>query len=239
MNLKKYAHDAPYTYAFGVFPTLELLRYQPRHVEQVLLSSAGERNEGVTKIRALCKGIHIPVSVNDKLVGRLSPKDNTYAIGVVRKYHTNLNADANHVVLVSPGDMGNLGTTLRTLVGFGITDLALVKPAVDIFDPRVVRASMGAVFQITFAYYNSFGDYCAAFKAHQLYPFMTDGVTLLADTHFQSPFTLVFGSESSGLPANYRILGRSVSIPHHSTIDSLNLSVAIGIAVYAATQEQQ
>ena len=170
MNLKKYAHDAPYTYAFGVFPTLELLRYQPRHVEQVLLSSAGERNEGVTKIRALCEGIHIPVSVNDKLVGRLSPKDNTYAIGVVRKYHTNLNADANHVVLVSPGDMGNLGTTLRTLVGFGITDLALVKPAVDIFDPRVVRASMGAVFQITFAYYNSFGDYCAAFKASSTLP---------------------------------------------------------------------
>jgi TrmH family RNA methyltransferase len=235
MRLKKYTRDAPYSYTYGVFPTLELLRYQPKFVEEVLLHSAGERNEGVDKILALCNGARIPMHRDDKLVERLSPKDNTYAIGVFKKYRPALDAQANHVVLVNPGDMGNLGTTLRTLVGFGISNLALVKPAADIFDPRVIRASMGAVFQVNFAYYESFNDYHAAFK-HHIYPFMTDGVLPLHEAEFEQHFALVFGNESSGLTPGYHAVGTSVSIPHRPAIDSLNLSVAIGIALYEATK---
>jgi RNA methyltransferase, TrmH family len=234
MRLKKYTRDASYSYTFGVFPTLELLRHQSKYAEQVLLHSAGERNEGVDKIRALC-GKHIPVIRDDKLVERLSPKENTYAIGVFKKYPCSLDAQANHVVLVNPGDMGNLGTTLRTLLGFGLNNLALIKPAVDIYDPRVIRASMGAVFQVNFAYYDSFNHYHAAF-GHHVYPFMTDGTLSIHETVFQQPFALVFGSESSGLSPDYLGVGTSVTIPQRPTIDSFNLSVAIGIAVYEATK---
>jgi RNA methyltransferase, TrmH family len=237
MRLKKYTHDAPYSYTFGVFPTLELLRYQPKFVEQVLLHSAGERNEGVDKIRALCGGARIPISRDDKLVDRLSPKDNTYAVGIFTKYRPALDARANHVVLVNPADMGNLGTALRTLLGFGINNLALVKPAVDIFDPRVIRASMGAVFQVNFAYFDSFNDYHAAFGLHA-YPFMTDGAMSIQEADFIEPFALVFGSESSGLTPGYHAVGTSVTIPHSTAIDSLNLSVAIGIAAYEATRKK-
>jgi len=234
MRLKKYTRDVPYSYTFGVFPTLELLRYQSKFVEQVLLHSAGERNEGVDKIRTLCGG-RIPFIRDDKLVERLSPKENTYTIGVFKKYPCALEAHANHVVLVNPGDMGNLGTALRTLLGFGIRNLVLVKPAVDIFDPRAIRASMGAVFQVNFAYYDSFNVYHAAF-GHHVYPFMTDGVALLHEAEFREPFALVFGNESSGLPPGYHAVGTSVTIPHRPAIDSLNLSVAIGIALYEATK---
>jgi TrmH family RNA methyltransferase len=235
MQFKKYTHDAPYSYTFGVFPTLELLRYQPRFVERVLLHSAGERNEGVEKMRALCSTARIPISRDDKQVERLSPKENTYAVGVFKKYRPVLDPAADHVVLVNPGDMGNLGTTLRTLVGFGVTNLALIKPAVDIFDPRAIRASMGALFQVNFAYYDSFNDYHLAFR-HNAYPFMTDGMISIHDAEFERPFALVFGSESSGLTPGYHAVGTSVTIPHRPAIDSLNLSVAIGIAVYTATK---
>ena len=54
--------------------------------------------------------------------------------------------DANHVVLVNPGDMGNMGTIIRTMLGFNYSNLAIIKPGVDVFDPRVIRASMGALF---------------------------------------------------------------------------------------------
>ncbi len=237
MRLKKYTSDAPYSYTFGVFPTLELLRYQPKYVEQIVLHSAGERNEGVDKIRALCSGARIPITRDDKLVERLSPKDNTYALGVFTKYRPALDARANHVVLVKPADMGNLGTTLRTLLGFGINNLALVKPAVDIFDPRVIRASMGAVFQVKFAYFDAFNDYHTAFGLHA-YPFMTDGAVSIQEANFIEPFALVFGSESSGLTPGYHAVGTSVTIPHTTAIDSLNLSVAIGIAAYEATRKK-
>jgi TrmH family RNA methyltransferase len=235
MQLKKYTHDAPYSYTFGVFPTLELLRYQPKFAEQILIHSRSERNEGVDKIHALCSTARIPINRDDKLIERLSPKENTYSIGVFKKYRPALDSQANHVVLVNPGDMGNLGTTLRTIVGFGITDLALIKPAVDIFDPRAIRASMGALFQVNFAYYDTFNDYHDIFK-HNAYPFMTDGEVSIQRADFRSPFALIFGSESSGLSPGYHGIGTSVTIHHSPAIDSLNLSVAIGIAVYTATK---
>ncbi|HEX2908477.1 MAG TPA: TrmH family RNA methyltransferase [Phototrophicaceae bacterium] len=234
MRWKKYDKAAAHAYAFGVFPTLELLRYQHQRVIEVLLHSQGERNEGLDKVRALCDHTRIPVTVDNKLIERLTPKENTYAIGIFQKYYPHLDPQADHLVLVQPGDMGNLGTTIRTLLGFGRHNLALIRPAVDIFDPRVVRASMGAVFQLAFTYFDSFDFYRTAFDRHHLYPFMTDGAADLPAVTFEPPFTLVFGSESSGLPSEFHAAGTSVRIPQQPTIDSLNLSVAIGIALYAA-----
>jgi TrmH family RNA methyltransferase len=227
--------DFPHSYTFGVFPTLELLHFQPSHVQRVLVSTQGERNEGVLKLRDLCARQRIPVEVNDRQIERLSPKENTYAVGVFEKYQPRLAPNANHLVLVNPADMGNLGTIIRTMVGFGMTDLALVKPAADMFDPRVIRASMGALFRLDFAYFDGFDAYRSAFP-HGLYPFMTVGATPLHEATFDAPFALIFGSESSGLPDAYRSLGTSVTIPHSDAIDSLNLSVAVGIALYAATK---
>lgn len=59
--------------------------------------------------------------------------------------------NANHVVLVNPGILGNMGTIIRTMLGFNYTNLAIIRPG-DVFDPRVVRASMGALFNINFEF---------------------------------------------------------------------------------------
>jgi RNA methyltransferase, TrmH family len=233
MRLKSYDRAGALSYTFGVFPTLELLHHQPGQTRQILLHSAGARNRGVQKIRALCEQQGLPLIEDDRQVERLEAKENTYAIGVFEKYQPRLNARANHLLLVNPSDMGNLGTIQRTLLGFGLRDLVLLKPAADVFDPRAIRASMGALFQINFAYFDSLAGYRQRFT-HHLYPFMTDGVIPLPEVHFQPPFCLIFGSESSGLSADYQNIGTSISIPQSGHIDSLNLAVAVGIALYAS-----
>ncbi len=238
MRLKRYDRDADHSYTFGVFPTLELLAWQPGQAREVLLHSRGERSAGTEQVRDRCRRAGVPVEVNDRLVERLAPKENTYAVGVFAKYAPRLAPDRPQVVLVHPSDMGNLGTIIRTLRGFGVGDLALIRPAADIFDPRVVRASMGALFQLAFAYFDSFDAYRAAFPGHRLYPFMTDGATALPDARFEAPYALVFGGESSGLPPAYHQLGASVRIPQTNAVDSLNLAVAVGIALYAASQRR-
>jgi len=237
IRLKRYRKDFVHSYAFGVFPTLELLGYQPRQVIRVVADTRGADNAGVAKIRELCRRQGIPFEINDKVVERLAPMENCYAIGVFRKYALPLSDQHQHVVLVSPSDMGNLGTIARTMVGFGVHDLALIRPAVDIFDPRVIRASMGAVFRLRFAYYDRFEDYRNAFK-HTLYPFMTNAAHRLGEVSFRPPFGLIFGNESAGLPDEYLKVGESVVIPHGDEIDSLNLSVAVGIALYESTKGQ-
>jgi TrmH family RNA methyltransferase len=235
LRLKRYRKHFEYSYANGVFTTLELLDAQQEHVLEVVLSSKSERNVGVAKLKALCARNHVPVETNDRTIERLSPKGSHLAMGVFRKYPSRLDPNCNHVVLVNPGDMGNVGTIARTMLGFGMTDLALIRPAVDVFDPKTLRASMGAVFRLSFEYYDSFEDYSHSF-AHNLYPLMTNGRVDIACVRFELPFALIFGNESSGLPDEFLNAGTSVAIPHDRRIDSLNLSAAVAIALYESTR---
>ena len=196
LRLKRYRKRFEYSYANGVFTTLELLDARPEHVLRVVLSSKSERNVGVAKLKELCARNRVSVEINDKTIERLSPKGSHLAIGVFRKYRSRLDPNRNHVVLVSPGDMGNVGAIARTMVGFGITDLALIQPAVDIFDPKTVRASMGVVFRLSLEYFDRFEDYSHSF-AHNLYPLMTSGRVTIACVRFKPPVALVFGNEAA------------------------------------------
>lgn len=224
------------SYAIGVFPTLELLTHRPDSILKVLISSKSAKNSGVDKITALCRQKSLPVETSDRLIYRISAKENSYAVGVFKKYPSRVSPDQNHLVLVGIRDMGNLGTICRTMLGFNFPNLAIIKPAADIFDPKTVRASMGAVFRINFQYFDSFRDYQQKFT-RRLYPFMTTGPTPLPRVNFQPPFALIFGSEASGLDDNFQSLGTGVSIPQTDQIDSFNLSVAVAIALYAAQKQ--
>jgi TrmH family RNA methyltransferase len=236
-RLKRYQSESGVSYAEGVFATLELLEARPDAVEAVLLSSRSGPNEGAGKIRSLCERGGIEVAVDDRALERLSPRGSHLAIGVFRKYAMDLRPDADHVVLVEPADMGNLGTIARTMVGFGFRDLALVRPAVDAFDPKAVRASMGALFRISFAYFESFVEYRRHF-ARPVFSFMTDGRTPLASARFAPPCSLVFGNESSGLPASFHEETTSVAIPQTGDVDSLSLPTAVAVALYSAALER-
>src|SRR4051794_3774410 len=114
VELKRYKKEYGHSYTFGVFPTVELLTNQPQSVIRVLLQSKGEKNEGVVKIKELCGKQGIEAEVNDRLIERLAPNENSYAVGIFGKYTRELRTDRDHVVLVSPSDMGNMGTIMRT-----------------------------------------------------------------------------------------------------------------------------
>lgn len=230
--MKVYQKDHQESYCLGVFVTIELLKNQPQHCKRVILSSKSDKNKGTPLMLELCEKYHIPIEVNDKLISKLSKKDNCYAIGVFEKYEQALDASKNHVVLVNPMDMGNLGTMIRTMIGFGIKDLAIIRPAADIYDPKVVRASMGALFHLRFHYYETFEDYLKDATNHHIYCLMLKGAKRLDEVTIHYPYSVVFGNESSGLPDTYLNYGKSVLIKHASTIDSLNLSMALGITLY-------
>jgi TrmH family RNA methyltransferase len=233
VRVRAYKKGSDYSYALGVFPTLELLEARPYSVRQVILSSASSRNEGAAKIRSICKNLGVDVSVNDTKVESLAKKGNCLAVGVFSKYEMKLRDSAHHVVLVNPGDMGNLGTISRTMAAFGVHDLAIISPGVDVFDPKVIRSSMGALFHLEVEYFDSFETYGSHHQRHML-PFMLQGSHNIRELkiHENAPYSLIFGNESGGLPDEYLNMGTPVVIPHSAKVDSLNLAVAVGIALY-------
>ena len=144
-EIKRYRKKDAYSYCLGSFPTFELLQTRPEMVEMILLHSDAKA-EIQNKMKQECGKSGIKIVYNDRHMEKLRDKENCIVIGIFRKYQCRLEHNANHVVLVNPGDMGNLGTIIRSCVGFGITNLALIEPAVDIFHPRAVRASMCTVY---------------------------------------------------------------------------------------------
>ena len=234
--MKLYKKGAETSYTLGVFPTIELLKNKPEIVKRVVVSSKIEENRGYPLIKELCQKHHITIDIHDPTIKKLSPKANCYAIGVFEIFHEDLE-EGNHVVLVNPMDMGNMGTIMRTMLGFNITNLAIVRPAVDIYDPKVVRASMGAIFSLRVKYYDRFEDYYQEYD-HEMYPFMLKGAKNIHQVKPTGAYSLIFGNESSGLDDSFLHYGQSVFIPHSNRIDSLNLSQSLGIGLYHFTSAE-
>jgi len=231
-RVRPYRKEDETSYSLGGFPTLELLESRPQAVRWVILHSSCPDTE---RIRDLCRRHGIPYAVDDRTLDRISEKGNCFTAAVFSKYACALDGSRPHVVLVHPGDMGNLGTIIRTLIGFGIYDLGIITPGADIFHPKTVRASMGALFKLRFEQFFSFDAYRQRFESHEIFPFMTGGNNTLSinEQKHSSMYTLVFGNESTGLDPSFARIGTCVRIPQTEDVDSLNLPVAVGIGVFA------
>lgn len=238
-SLSPYRPDLDYAYAPGIFPSMECLLHRPNCARRLLLHSRAEGREGADKLCQLAEQHHIRIEEADRALARISGKENCFAAVVFSKFDEPLRPGVPHVVLHHPSDCGNVGTILRTALGFGVEDIALIRPCVDVFDPRVVRASMGSLFQLRVRTYDRFEDYQAEHPSRPLYPFMLDGSRSLPDV-LSAPvpedWTLIFGNEGSGLPPAFAALGQPVRIPSNDRVDSLNLSIAAGIGIYGFTQ---
>jgi len=235
-KLKRYQKKFNFSYAFGAYPVLDLLKFQKEKVLKILVKKEGLKSDGISEILDICKRENIPFEENDKLIDRIAYKENTYVVGVFEKYEEELESEKNHIVLVNPSNTGNLGAIIRTMVGFGFKNLAIIKPGVDIFDPMVVRSTMGALFRVHFRYFDSIRAYTEAYKGHNIYPFMLDGAKNILEVEFKEPFSFVQGNEGRGLDESYKTMekrnGESIYIPHSDEIDSLNLSVATSIGMW-------
>ena len=236
-KLEPYSRKLDYSYALGAFPSLMLLEAHPEEALRLLIHPAGAESDGVAKLREKCAALGVREESAERVLRRESKKDNCFAGLVFEKYESDMDPVRSHAVLCQISDSGNVGTARRSLLGFGIRDVALIRPCVDVFDPHVLRASMGAFYKMRVHTFDTFEDYRALYPDRALYPFMLDGAKTLGEVAptAKVPFTLVFGNEASGLPARFAQMGQSVFIPQSSEIDSLNLAVAVSVGSYVFT----
>ncbi len=220
--VKKYRKEDGVSYALGATVAMELINRRRDVLRAVYVSPKSD-----VKLPPL----DVPVIVGDKAFNILSPKENCYVIGEFAKFEAPIRQDGNHIVLVNPSNCGNLGTIMREAAAFGV-DLAVIRPAADVFDPKTVRASMGALFDIGFTVFDSFDDYIKEYGDREIVTFMLDGAPF-KNLAFESDkkYALVFGNEATGLPAEFKRYN-AVRIEQSDLVDSLNISVATAIALY-------
>jgi TrmH family RNA methyltransferase len=205
----------------------------------LLLHPAGLESDGVRELRRRCAELGVREEEAPRALEREAHKQNCFAAIVFSKSEQALRPDTNHAVLHNISDSGNLGTILRTALGFGVEDIALIRPCVDVFDPKAVRASMGSLFSLRVRMYDDYESYAGAFAGRPVYPFMLDASIPLGEAlkgKQPGPWTLVFGNEGTGLPASFAAVGQPVRIESGNRIDSLNLAVAAAIGLYEFTR---
>lgn len=230
--LKPYKKEYDYSYTSGAYATIEMIRARPEAVRAVYIHS--DYRDKIA-MENLCCGNNISVIYDDRAFVRINQKENSYVLGMFDKYPGTLEKDKPHIVLVNPGDMGNLGTVIRIAAGFHICNLGIVTPAADVFGPKTIRASMGALFRINCQQFHSFEQYQGMYGRHRIFPFLLHAETVLNPENCPKAdlFSLVFGNEAAGLDeSKYKRIGTGIKIPQSALVDSLNLSVAVGIGAF-------
>lgn len=229
MKIKKYKKEDSYSYTLGAFPTIELIKNKPEFIEEIYIHSSFT-NQDIKDF--IFKHVdNKKILTNDKVFNLLSEKENVYVIGIFKKYKMKLE-NKDHLILDNPANLGNLGTIIRSSLGFDIFNIALISSSLDYFNPKAIRASMGAIFSLNIEEFVSLKEYKERFKEHKIYSFMLDATLELGKFEFdKSLVSLAFGNEGSGLPEEYKS-ETPVIIRHNSLIDSLNITNAISIALF-------
>ena len=221
------------SFALGTTLSFEALLRVPEKVRRLYVSPKQNRDETYNKLKALAALNKIPLIENNEKIFQSQDKDNVMVIAEFEKFETPLDPMKNHVVLVHPSNMGNLGTIMRSCAAFQMGGLAIITPAADPFDPKTIRSSMGAVFSLPFSTFPTFEDYLKVAGNRHLYPFMLQAKKSVRDIKKEKPYSLIFGNEATGLDQSFFNVGEPLIIPQSSTIDSLNLDNAVSIAIFA------
>lgn len=147
------------------------------------------------------------------------------------------------VLLENLQDPGNLGTILRTAEGAGVNGIILSRECVDLYNPKVIRSTMGAIYRVPFFYTQ---DLPATMKGLQengipVYAAALDENAGAYDTYsYTGAAAFLIGNEGNGLtPEAIATATQTCYIPMEGQVESLNASVAASILMYEAYRQRR
>ncbi|MBK9230639.1 MAG: RNA methyltransferase [Anaerolineae bacterium] len=143
------------------------------------------------------------------------------------------------LVLDALSDPGNLGTILRTALAAGCAGVLLAPGSVDIYNPKVVRAAMGAHLYLPVRSVETWADMAAAVTGRQVWLADAHGDTLYDAVDWRLPTALIIGNEGAGASADARRLAvGTVTIPI-AQAESLNAAVAAAVFCFESARQRR
>lgn len=145
------------------------------------------------------------------------------------------------VVLERVEKPGNLGAVLRSADAAGADAVIVCDPLTDLYNPNLIRSSIGAVFTVPCVACTS--EECITFlKSHDIniLTAQLQDSSLYYATDMTAPTAIVMGTESTGLTSQWRdVADAHIRIPMLGRLDSLNVSVSAAILLFEAVRQRQ
>ncbi len=152
-----------------------------------------------------------------------------------------LELDSFVVVMAGVRDPGNAGTIIRTGLAAGAAAVILCDQCVDIYNPKTVRASAGALFSVPIAMVDSLAEVSEFLRAngYRMIGTSSHAKTWYWDADLTGKVAIVLGNEGSGLDEGYSgLFEGSVTIPIDARAESLNVGVAASVLMFEAMRQR-
>lgn len=176
------------------------------------------------------------IFTNEAVLKKISTTDSApEAVAVAKQKIFTLNdiKSAKKVVLLEKiKDLGNLGTILRTAKAFSQDAVILYGNTVDLYNPKCVRSAVGNLWKIPVVQVKDFKTLKEKFENYEKVATLPKGKAL-REFKINQPYLIMFGSEADGLSQELIDFStQKITIKMNSEVESLNLSVSVGITLY-------
>ncbi len=225
----------------------------PQLVEALYFSeSFSEKKESALIVEKLSAGRSLePVLVSDAVFAKMS--DTVHPQGVIAVVRQPSHAlsdildsaagEKNSALLVLENvqDPGNIGTMLRTAEAAGVKGVLLSEGCADLFNPKIIRSTMGAIYRVPFAFYKDPAALEEAFAKRGIVSMAAclDGSDIYTEADYSGAVAILIGNEGNGLlPDTIKRAGRRVRIPMEGKTESLNAAVSAALLIYEAKRRQ-
>ena len=182
------------------------------------------------------------IFISDELGKKLSDTINPQGIyAICKKLDKIFNADkilvnGKYIILNNVQDPGNIGTIIRTADAVGIDGIILTGSCCDIYNPKVVRSTMGSIFRMKIWDCGDIAEVLKIFhnKKIKSYAAVVDAdVHSLTECDFSGSCCVLIGNEGNGLTDETTALcDEKLTIKMHGNINSLNAAMAAGITMW-------
>ena len=189
-----------------------------------------------------CPIVEIPLQLYDKVAYRGGTE------GVIAEMHCRntgledleLKDNPLVVVLESVEKPGNLGAVLRSADASGVDAVIVCDPLTDLYNPNLIRSSIGAIFTVPVATASS-DKTIEWLKANgiKIYTAQLQDSEWYYDTDMKAGTAIVMGTEATGLTDIWREAADAhIKIPMLGQLDSLNVSVSAAILMFEAVRQR-
>ena len=206
-------------------------------------------SEVTQEMPALGDAVHV-YTVSSQVYEKIAYRGTTEGIiAIVKTRHLSLNELSSksatqsplYVVLESVEKPGNLGAILRSADAAGVTAVIVCDPLTDLYNPNLIRSSIGAVFTVPVVTCTS--EACISFLKENGVQILTAQLQdshLYYDQDMTQPTAIVMGTEATGLTSQWREAADAhIRIPMLGRLDSLNVSVSAAILMYEAIRQRK
>ena len=146
------------------------------------------------------------------------------------------------LVLENLQDPGNLGTIIRTAEGAGVDGIIMTSGTVDIYNPKVIRSTMGAMYRMKYAYTDNLKEAAAFLKSRGIttYAAHLQGAVDYVTCDYKKGTAFFIGNEGNGLTDEATALAdRKIIIPMMGKLESLNAAVSGAVLMYEAARQRR